>query len=77
MPGRGSWPYLPAQCPSCWYFQAVDPTVDDSGYEILGFCRHPRVAMELFRPQRREPTESDRCPLFVPQARPKGDSQSG
>jgi hypothetical protein len=31
-------------------FRAEGPSfVDDSGYEILGFCGHPRIAMELFR----------------------------
>jgi hypothetical protein len=66
MPGRGSWPYLEAQCPHCRYFQAfAPPFVDDAGYEILGFCRHPRIGMELFRPQRRRASESDRCPLFI------------
>jgi len=49
---QGSWPYLPAQCPHCFYFLAEQaPFTDDSGYEILGFCRQPRIGMELFRPQ--------------------------
>jgi hypothetical protein len=70
MPGQGSWPYFPTQCPHCRYVQEVKPTfVDDSGYEIVGYCRHPRIAMELFRPVRREPRESDRCPLFIAQTR--------
>ena len=70
MPGQGSWPYFPEQCPRCRYVQEVKPTfVDDSGYEIVGFCRHPRIAMELFHPVRREPCESDRCPLFIAQTR--------
>ena len=48
----GSWPFMPGQCPECLYFQAATPVfVDDSGYEIRGFCRHPRVAMELFQPR--------------------------
>jgi hypothetical protein len=62
----GSWPYLPEQCPACHYFQAESPPfVDDSGYEILGFCRHPRIGMELFRPQKLDLSNADRCPLFV------------
>ncbi|MGB0091102.1 MAG: hypothetical protein WBP81_00965 [Solirubrobacteraceae bacterium] len=66
---KGSWPYVPGQCPDCTYFHEASPAfVDDSGYEILGFCRHPRIGMELFRPQRLEPPESERCPLFVMQA---------
>jgi len=61
----GSWPHLPGQCPYCSYFRAASQTyVDDSGYEILGFCRHPRIAMELFRPQRLA-SDSERCPLFA------------
>lgn len=69
MAGQGSWPYYPAQCSQCHYFQGISPTyVDDSGYEILGFCRHPRIAMELFAPQQVRRAESDRCPLFVPDA---------
>jgi hypothetical protein len=47
------------------YFQVEEPAfIDDSGYEILGFCRHPRVAMELFRPQQRKSSDADCCPLF-------------
>jgi hypothetical protein len=57
---------MPGQCPYCVYFHAAAPAfIDDSGYEILGFCRHPRIGMELFRPQKREPLNSERCPLFV------------
>ncbi|HUA47984.1 MAG TPA: hypothetical protein VMA77_22290 [Solirubrobacteraceae bacterium] len=64
---RGSWPYLEAQCPECFYFQSASPPfVDDSGYEIPGFCTHPRIAMELFRPQKLDMSR-DRCPLFVRQ----------
>ena len=63
---RGSWPYLPAQCPNCFYFQAEQPPfTDDSGYEILGFCRHPRIGMELFRPQKLDFSRADPCRLFV------------
>lgn len=69
----GSWPYVPHQCPECFYFQtAPAPYIDDSGYEILGFCRHPRIGMELFRTQRRD-LSSDRCPLFVRQAASRRD----
>ncbi len=74
---HGSWPYLPAQCPKCRYFQAEPPFVDDSGYEILGFCRHPRVAMELFRPQRLHASACERCPLFVARPAIRGDSGAG
>ena len=68
MPGRGSWPYLPEQCPHCRYFHGSAPAyVDDSGYEILGFCRHPLIAMELFALQKLAPMGSERCRLFVPE----------
>lgn len=68
MPGQGSWPYLPGQCPRCRYLQGFRPTfVDDSGYEILGFCRHPRISMELFRYQKHPASDAERCPLFVAQ----------
>lgn len=73
---RGSWPYIPGECPECRYFQAASPPfIDDSGYEILGFCRHPQIAMELFQPQRLELSRGDRCPLFVRRiAQNDGDS---
>ena len=62
----GSWPYLPAQCPHCLYFQAAQPPfTDDSGYEILGFCRHPRVGMELFGPQKLDLSAVDPCRLCI------------
>ncbi len=66
MPGQGSWPYFAEQCPQCLYFHAIEPTfVDDSGYEILGLCRHPRIAMELFRSQKPQASHPERCSLFV------------
>jgi hypothetical protein len=66
---RGSWPYFPEQCPYCQYFQEASPTfIDDSGYRILGFCRHPRIAMELFQPQKLNMSRSERCPLFIRRA---------
>jgi hypothetical protein len=53
----------------------VKSIVDDSGYEILGLCCHPRIGMELFQPQKLDLSKADRCPLFVrqPVARPDGD----
>jgi len=45
-----SWPYTPSECPRCRYFDALNPSArDDAGYEIVGLCLHPRIAMELFR----------------------------
>lgn len=62
----GSWPYFPRQCPHCLYLHlATPPFIDDSGYEIRGFCRHPRISMELFQPQRLQASGADRCPLFL------------
>jgi hypothetical protein len=70
MPGRGGWPYIPAQCPHCRYMHRFTPFVDDSGYEIVGSCRHPRIGMELFQRQTSQPSESERCPLYIPQPLP-------
>jgi len=56
---------MPHQCPECFYFQALAARhIDDSGYEIPGFCGHPRIGMELFRAERRD-LSADRCPLFL------------
>jgi hypothetical protein len=41
------------------------PAFDDVGYEIVGGCLHPRIAMELFRFKQRDPAEMERCPCFV------------
>jgi len=72
----GSWPYFPEQCPHCRYLEPASPAfIDDSGYEILGFCLHPRIAMELFRPQKLDLAEAERCPLFVRRA-PEAHEQS-
>lgn len=60
-----SWPYLPEQCPGCMYMHAqAQPFLDDAGYEIVGFCRHPRIAMQLFR-SRRDLSNAERCPGYV------------
>ena len=71
----GSWPFHPRQCPRCAYFQPSSPPfVDDTGYEILGFCRHPRIAMELFGPRKRTAPDAEPCHLFVEadQREPRG-----
>lgn len=62
----GSWPYIPEQCPHCVYIHTLSPFRDDSGYEIRGFCRHPRIAMELFTTQR-ELSDAEPCRLFAPE----------
>ncbi|HUA02616.1 MAG TPA: hypothetical protein VMB27_01860 [Solirubrobacteraceae bacterium] len=62
----GSWPYFPRQCPECLYFHSESPPwVDDSGYEVVGFCRQPRIGMELFKPQKLELSGDEHCPVFV------------
>jgi|GEM_PF-6259810 len=62
----GNWPFIPECCPRCRYFHEFDrASTDESGYETLGFCRHPRIAMPLFRTQKIRPPD---CPLFI--ARP-------
>jgi len=60
-----SWPYGPTECPRCRFFEGLDPPVcDDEGYEIVGLCLHPRIAMELFRLRQRDPYAIDSCPCF-------------
>jgi hypothetical protein len=62
----GGWPQLPGQCPRCAYLHPTEPPYrDDSGYEIVGFCRHPRIGMELFRAQTRAVSARERCPFFA------------
>jgi hypothetical protein len=56
-----------------YFVEAPAPFVDEQGYEILGACAHPRIAMELFRAKERAVSESERCPCFV-RARPGRDS---
>ena len=61
----GGWPYLPGHCPHCAYLHELSPPArDEAGYEIPGICCHPRIGMELFRPQRRAAPASERCPFF-------------
>lgn len=62
----GSWPYIPHQCPHCAYIHPEERYVDDSGYEIVGFCRHPLIAMELFKPRERDLSGAECCRWFVP-----------
>jgi len=72
----GSWPYFPEQCSHCRYFEVAAPAfIDDSGYEILGFCLHPRIAMELFQPKKLDLSKAERCPLYVRQV-PEGREQT-
>ena len=61
-----SWPYSPAQCPECRYLQPFDPPIqDDDGYDVAGFCRHPRIGMELFELKTRAGAQPP-CPCFFP-----------
>ena len=60
-----SWPYSPLECPRCRYLESLEPPAyDDSGYEIVGLCTHPRIAMDLFLFKRRDPTTMEPCPCF-------------
>ena len=60
-----SWPYASDECPRCRYFERLEPPArDDAGYEIVGLCRHPQLAMELFVLQERDPSELEPCPCF-------------
>jgi len=60
-----SWPYSPKECPRCQYFEPVDPpALDGNGYEIVGGCLHPRIAMYLLVIQERDPDTLGRCPCF-------------
>jgi hypothetical protein len=64
---RASWPYSPSQCPGCRYFQGFDPPIpEDDGYEVLGFCRHPRIGMELFELKTRPRRDDAACPCYFP-----------
>jgi hypothetical protein len=60
------WPFTPGQCPRCRYLERFEPPEpDDSGYELVGFCRNPRIAMELFVSQRPPSEGIGTCPRFV------------
>jgi hypothetical protein len=61
-----SWPYSPQECPRCRYLHALDPPArDDTGFEIPGFCLHPRIGMELFCFENRDPASMEPCPCFA------------
>jgi hypothetical protein len=74
-----SWPYTPSECARCRYFDAVDPSArDDAGYEIVGLCLHPLIAMELFRLRLRPEPSHCRCFLAAGQdQRVSGSVESG
>ena len=60
-----SWPFAPHECPRCSCLERLEPPAyDDAGYEIVGLCRHPRLATELFVLQERDASELDPCPCF-------------
>jgi hypothetical protein len=64
-----SWPFSPKECPGCRYLEPVDPpALDDAGYEIVGLCLHPKIAMELFQFKERDPCSVAPCPCFWPAA---------
>lgn len=75
MPGQGICPYFAPRCPQCLCFQACESTFgDDSGYETLGFCRHPRIGMEPFPTEKLDTSKSDRCRLYAGRVRRRPDS---
>lgn len=60
-----SWPYSPDECPRCRYLERLEPPArDDAGYELVGLCRHPQLATELFLLQERDASELEPCPCF-------------
>jgi hypothetical protein len=60
-----SWPFSPKECPQCRFLHPIDPPMlDDAGYEIHGFCLHPRIAMDLFILKERDPDQLGTCPCF-------------
>jgi hypothetical protein len=38
--------------------------IDDAGYEIVGICLHPRIAMDVFLFERGDPRTMNPCPCF-------------
>lgn len=69
-----SWPFSPEECPNCRYFERFEePDFDDSGYEVLGLCHNPRIAMDLYRSQHPNVAGMEPCPGFV--QRPAGASE--
>jgi hypothetical protein len=38
--------------------------MDDAGYEIVGICLHPRIAMDVFLFERGDPRTMNPCPCF-------------
>lgn len=62
----GAWPFIPSLCPRCRCFFGYEPNrADDAGYELPGFCRHPRIAMELFASRARQDSLGADCQMFV------------
>jgi hypothetical protein len=73
-----SWPYTPSEWPRCRYFDAFDPAArDDAGYEIVGACLHPRIAMELFRLRLRPEPSHCSCFLAAGTQSGSGSAESG
>ena len=69
-----SWPYSPQECPRCRFFERADPpALDYAGYEVVGACLNPRIAMDLFALQQRDPETMAPCPCF--RSRRKGDGR--
>jgi hypothetical protein len=69
-----SWPFGEKECPHCRYLHPVEPPLlDDAGYEIRGFCLHPRIATDLFIFKNRNADQIGACPCFWP--RPKNTEE--
>jgi hypothetical protein len=61
------WPYMPDQCPTCYYLERLDPPFEDeAGYTVPGLCGHPSIGMELFIPKQRADLARGPCPLRIP-----------
>jgi hypothetical protein len=72
-----SWPFSPRECPGCRYFQELDsPEIGDDGYEVVGFCGHPRIFMDLYSSARGDPASVEECPFFVPRPKRAGANRS-
>lgn len=72
------WPLSPGQCRRCRFMEPFEPPeLDDSGYEVVGFCRNPRIAMEIFVSQRPPSAGVGRCPRFVAATRPPEGPTTG
>ncbi len=60
-----AWPFSDRECPSCAYLLAFErAATGEDGYQVVGMCRHPSIATELFLA--RSGGGPARCPCFFP-----------